>query len=72
MGKAKKRIIAKGRFQQMANLTREDAIKLVIEKINIGENAEDIISLFGLNAEELLEAGADYEIIKSMGRVFDV
>ena len=56
----------------MANLTREDAIKLVIEKINSGENAEDIISLFGLNAEELLEAGADYEIIKSMGRVFDV
>ena len=72
MGKAKKRIIAKGKYNQMVNLTREQAIVLAVNKIANSENIEDLVSLFGLKAEELLEAGADYEIIKGLGRIFDV
>ncbi len=70
MGKAKKRSIALGRHNQLTNLSREDAISIVLEKIKNNESAEDIISLFGLSAEELLEAGADYESIKALGRLF--
>ena len=70
MGKAKKRSIALGRHNQLTNLSREDAISIVLEKIKNNDDAEDIISLFGLSAEELLEAGADYESIKALGRLF--
>lgn len=67
MGKAKKRSIALGRHNQITNLSRKDAIKIILDKINNNENPDDIISLFGITAEELLEAGADYEIVKSLG-----
>lgn len=70
MGKSKKRIIAKGKYNQFSNLTRDEAVKLVVEKIAANENAEDLITLFGLKEEELLEAGADYEVIKALGSIF--
>ena len=72
MGKSKKRIIARGKYDQMVNLSREQAVELTVKKISEGESVENLISLFGLKAEELLEAGADYEIIKGLGRIFDV
>lgn len=70
MGKAKKRSIAKGKYDQLTNLAREDAVEIAIEKIRKNQNPEDIITLFGLKAEELLEGGADYETIRSLGRLF--
>ena len=70
MGKAKRRSIAKGKYNQLTNLAREDAVAIAVDKINKKENPEEIITLFGLTAEELLEAGADYEAVKSLGRLF--
>ena len=70
MGKSKRRIIAKGKYAKLENLAREDAITIAVEKIKKKENPEDIITLFGLNPEELLDGGADYESIKSLGRLF--
>lgn len=66
MGKAKKRSIARGKHEQLTNLTRSEAIRIAAAKILDKDSADDIITLFGLKAEELLEAGVDYENIKSL------
>ena len=70
MGKAKRRIIAKGKYDLMSNIAREDAVAIAVNKIKNNESPEEIITLFGLKAEELLEGGADYEAVKSLGRLF--
>jgi hypothetical protein len=69
MGKSKKRSIAKGKYNQISNMTREDAISLVVKKLEDSEDVSEIVTLFGLKPEELLEGGADYEIVKSLGRL---
>lgn len=70
MGKAKKR-----NFQNCintgsllgtlpTNLSRQKAIDLAIIKLkenNLDNEAKNIITLFGITAEELAEAGATYE-----------
>ena len=64
MGKSKRRILHSGRNNQITNLKREDALKNVVKACNakkVDENIKDLISLFGFNAEELLESGAQYE-----------
>lgn len=67
MGKSKKRIIYKGKNLQFTNLTREEAVKTVAEFINSNnKEAYSLITLFGLTAEEILEAGASYEAVKGM------
>ena len=66
MGKAKRRSIALGRPNQISNLSRNDAIISVVEKLSKQEDVSELITLFGLSAEELLEAGANYEDIKSL------
>ena len=66
MGKAKRRSIALGRHNQIYNLSRNDAIISVVEKLSKQEDVSELITLFGLSAEELLEAGANYEDIKSL------
>ena len=66
MGKAKKRSFQLGINNNFTTLTREDAVSealILLEKGDI--KADDIITLFGLSAEELLEAGASYEVVKS-------
>ena len=50
----------------MPCLTREDAIKEVVKKFKNNECDIDLITLFGLSAEELLEGGALYEEVKSI------
>jgi len=70
MGKAKKRSIALGKYNQISNLSRQEAILKVIKKLENREDVSELISLFGLQPEELLEAGAEYEIIKSLGEFF--
>lgn len=70
MGKSKKRIIYKGKNEQFVNITREEAIKEAVGFVNSGDKeAYSIITLFGLSAEELLEAGANYEAVKGIGNI---
>lgn len=67
MGKSKKRIIYKGKNLQFTNLTREEAVKTAVEFLNSNsKEAYFLITLFGLTAEEILEAGASYEAVKGM------
>ena len=67
MGKSKKRIIKKNKNLQFTNLTRTEAVKTVVELLNEGDKeAYSLITLFGLSAEEILEAGASYEVVKGM------
>lgn len=70
MGKAKKRNFRTcinnggGICNLPSTFSRENAVKLIIENIkqnNLGVETKDIISLFGITAEELSEAGAAYE-----------
>ncbi len=71
MGKSKKRIIYKGKNLQFANLTRSEAVKTVVNLLNHGDKeAYSLLTLFGLTAEEILEAGASYEIVKGMENLF--
>ena len=67
MGKSKKRIIYKGKNLQFTNLTREEAVKTAVEFLNSNsKEAYSLITLFGLTAEESLEAGASYESVKGI------
>lgn len=71
MGKAKKRIIHRGKNEQFTNLTRVEAVKNVAEMLNSGDKeAYSLITLFGMTAEEVLEAGASYETVKGMENIF--
>ena len=67
MGKSKRRIIAKGKYKQLENFTRDEAVLFVLNNIKKKEDVFEVISLFGLKADELLEAGADYEDVKTLG-----
>lgn len=70
MGKSKQRIIARAkndRFQM--NFTRQDALSNVIDDLfhdPASSSAKNIITLFGLTAEELSEAGVSYEVLRSL------
>ena len=67
MGKSKKRIIYKGKNQQFTNLSRQDAIEMAVDMLNSSvKESYSLITLFGLSAEEMLEAGASYEAVKGM------
>ena len=72
MGKAKTRILHKGRNDQIPRISREEAIEQAAKYLNIPDiqSASQLITLFGLNAEEILEAGADYEAVVAMGNIF--
>ena len=70
MGKSKNRIIYRGDNQQFKSFSRIDAIKQTIEFLKDDDkNAYPIITLFGLTAEELLEHGANYELIKRLENI---
>ena len=69
MGKAKKRSFQLGINNQVSRLSRETAVKEVVKilKANDGiKDSYDLITLFGMSAEELLEAGAAYETVMSL------
>lgn len=65
MGKSKKRILAKGINRQLSTISRSEAIEIVVKSLSDKE-IPDIISLFGLRAEELLEAGMSYEQVMKL------
>jgi len=70
MGKAKRRSFSLGINDRFSTLTREQAIR---ESVNLLEkfdsDAINLITLFGLSAEELLEGGASYENVKNIQRL---
>lgn len=70
MGKAKKRSLHLGINDRFSNLSREQAIETVVEMLkNDNREAYSLITLFGLSAEEMLEAGASYEIVKGIQNI---
>lgn len=72
MGKSKTRIFRKGINDQFISMTRETAVNSAAKHLNFNEHneAKDLITMFGLSAEELLEAGASYESVVSIQNVF--
>ncbi len=70
MGKAKRRSLHLGINNQISNLSREDAVERVVSMLkNPDEYKNDVynlVTLFGMSAEELLEAGAAYETVMSL------
>lgn len=68
LGKSKRRIIYRGKnSQQLTSLSRDEAVKTVVGMLNSStKEAYSLITLFGLTAEEMLEAGASYEAVKGV------
>lgn len=73
MGKSKSRIFRKGIIDQIPKISRQDAISEVIKDLEEDKknNAKKLITMFGLTAEEILEAGASYESVVSMKNIFE-
>lgn len=72
MGKAKKRSLHLGINDRFSRLSRSEAIEAVVDMLNKGDkDVYSLITLFGLTAEEILEAGADYEIVKGLGNFLE-
>ncbi|MCM1339891.1 MAG: hypothetical protein NC191_09495 [Muribaculaceae bacterium] len=74
MGKSKSRILRKGINNRFTSMTRDNAIVEVARLLNANNipEAKDLITMFGLTAEEVLEAGASYESVVSMKNIFKV
>lgn len=76
MGKCKKRNLYKQNTTPYF-MTRETAVNRVFKIFNENKKkidlklAMDTISLFGLTAEELSEAGVAYENLKALGSAID-
>ena len=72
MGKSKARILRKGINNQIPTMSREDALNVVVVALNNNDiaQAKYFISFFGLNAEEILEAGASYEAVVAIKNIF--
>lgn len=73
MGKSKKRNLNKNTDNIGISLTRTDAVKKIIANIKLHKNKEEtenLIGLFGITTEELLEEGADYEAISAIKYMF--
>jgi len=75
MGKCKKRTLRKN---DTFFMTREKAVNNVFQMFSEQskdyfdiKNAINTISLFGLSAEELSEAGLSYENLKALGSVIN-
>ena len=72
MGKSKSRIFRKGINDRFRNITREDAVDQAVNALSDADisHAKELITMFGLNPEELLEAGADYEAVVALKNIF--
>lgn len=73
MGKCKKRNFNKYKNNEALSLKRADAVNSIIKDIknnNYSEQTKDLITLFGITAEELSEAGATYEELMAIKYIF--
>ena len=48
-------------------MTRESALDTVVKNLDKKNDIIDTITLFGFTAEEMLEAGAEYEDVVALG-----
>lgn len=70
MGKSKKRSLHLGINDRFSKLSREEAIETVVDMLKNGDrDVYALVTLFGLTAEEILEAGASYESVIGMGNI---
>ena len=69
MGKAKRRSLNQGINNKFQYMTRESALDSVIKNLDKNANVMDTITLFGFTAEEMLEAGAEYEDVMALGNL---
>jgi len=70
LGKSKQRLIARAKNDKFQiNFTRQNALVNVKEDLfqnPASISAKNMITLFGLTAEELSEAGVSYEVLRSL------
>ncbi len=73
MGKSKSRIFRKGINDQIPRISRVDAISETVKHLENNHNAEakNLITMFGLTAEEILEAGGSYEAVVAMKNILE-
>lgn len=69
MGKAKRRNLKQAVNDKFKYMTRESALDSVIKNMDNKNEVIDTITLFGFTAEEILEAGADYEDVMALGGI---
>jgi len=70
VGKAKKRSLHLGINDRFSRLSRSEAVETVVEMLENGnKDVYGLITLFGLTAEEVLEAGASYEAVKGLENI---
>lgn len=67
MGKAKRRSLNQGINNKFQYMTRESALDSVVKNMDRKNEVIDTITLFGFTAEEMLEAGAEYEDVMALG-----
>ena len=67
MGKSKRRSLNQGINNKFQYMTRESALENVIKNMDRKNDIIDTITLFGFTAEEMLEAGAEYEDVMALG-----
>ena len=67
MGKSKRRSLNQGINNKFQYMTRESALDSVIKNMEKKIDVIDTITLFGFTAEEMLEAGAEYEDVIALG-----
>ena len=67
MGKSKRRSLNQGINNKFQYMTRESALDSVIKNMDNKNEVIDTITLFGFSAEEMLEAGAEYEDVMALG-----
>lgn len=73
MGKSKSRIFRKGINDRITTMSRDNAISETVNALEHNNNSEahNLITMFGLSAEEILEAGASYEAVVAMKNLFE-
>ena len=67
MGKAKSRSLSRNIRDKFSYMTRESALESVVRNMDDKEKIIDTITLFDFSAEEILEAGAEYEDVMALG-----
>ena len=67
MGKSKRRSLNQGINNKFQYMTRESALDSVVKNLDNKNEVIDTITLFGFTAEEMLEAGAEYEDVMALG-----
>ena len=67
MGKSKRRSLNQGINNKFQYMTRESALESVVKNLDKKIDVIDTITLFGFTAEEMLEAGAEYEDVMALG-----